>query len=52
MPVMAHLDHEDRAVSPHHEWDMSKSPFSPAGIVVLGLEAPKKEPAQPRMPPS
>lgn len=52
MPVMAHLDHKEGAVSPHHEWDASKSPFSPPGIIELGLKAPKKESAQPRVPPS
>jgi len=45
---MAHLDHKERAVSRHHEWDVSKGPFSPPGIIELGLKAPKKEPAQPR----
>ena len=49
---MAHLDHKERAVSRHHEWDVSKGPFSPPGIIELGLKAPKKEPAQPRVPPS
>lgn len=46
---MAHLDHKERAVGPHHEWDVSKSPFNPPGIIILGLKAPKKEPVQPRV---
>ena len=46
MAVLAHLDHKERAVSLHHEWDVSKSPFNPPGIIELVLKAP----AQPREP--
>ena len=39
---MAHLDHKESAVSPHHEWDVSKSPFGPPGIIELGLRSTKE----------
>jgi hypothetical protein len=37
MHAMAHLDHKESTISSHYEWDVSKYPFHPPGIVKLDL---------------